>query len=161
MAGYSAIEVANAFIELAKREGVPLTNMQLQKLVYIAHGWSLALYDTGLFDEEVHAWEWGPVIPKLYNKLKKYGAGFVTEPIPDADSSNDSRLSELALIKRVWAAYGKFNGPKLSAITHIDGTPWSQIWHSRPYQEIPSELIKQHYLQLLNERRAAQTSIPK
>jgi uncharacterized phage-associated protein len=161
MAGYSAIDVANAFFELAKKDGVPLTNMQLQKLVYIAHGWSLALYDTGLFEEEVQAWEWGPVIPKLYNKLKKYGAGFVTEPIPNAESSYDGGLSELALIKRVWAAYGKFSGPKLSAITHIDGTPWSQVWHSRPYEEISPELIRQHYRKLLNERRAAQTTAAK
>ena len=77
----SAIIIANQFIERAKRDGVVLTNMQLQKLVYIAHAWALAL-DQGLIYEPVEAWLWGPVIPSLFHNLGRYGAGEVTSPIP-------------------------------------------------------------------------------
>jgi uncharacterized phage-associated protein len=43
---YSVITIANEFINLANNES--LTNMQLQKMVYIAHGFNLALRGTKL-----------------------------------------------------------------------------------------------------------------
>lgn len=152
MAGYSAIAVANAFIELAKKEGKQLTNMQLQKLVYVAHGWCLALLRKPLFYNDVKAWEWGPVIPKLYNRLKKYGSGFVTDSIATNDSPIDPRTEDMSLIQSVWDAYKEFDGPQLSAMTHAEGTPWDETWKSIRYGEISNEKIAEHYRQLANER---------
>ena len=54
-----------------------LTPMEVNKLVYISHGWMLALHDESLISEKIEAWKHGPVIPSLYHKFKMYGA----EPI--------------------------------------------------------------------------------
>ena len=71
---YDAATVANRFIELAESDsGRRLTPMQLIKLTYIAHGFSLAIKNRPLLDESVEAWRYGPVIPSLYRKLKSYG----------------------------------------------------------------------------------------
>jgi uncharacterized phage-associated protein len=43
MPAYRVEAIANEFVKRAQAEGRALTNMQLQKLPYIAHGWGLAL----------------------------------------------------------------------------------------------------------------------
>ena len=49
--------------------------MKLIKLVYIAHGWHLALENgKSLISEAVMAWKYGHVINSLYQKLKRYGS---------------------------------------------------------------------------------------
>jgi uncharacterized phage-associated protein len=152
VAGNSAIAVANAFIELAKKEGKQLTNMQLQKLVYVAHGWCLALLRKPLFYNDVKAWPWGPVIPSLYNRLKKYGKGVVSDTIPTDHDPVDPHTEDMSLIKSVWDAYKEFDGLQLSAMTHTEGTPWAETWKSIKYGKISDESIAQHYRQLADER---------
>lgn len=44
MAQYPAYKVGNSFLYLAWDEEEDVTPMKLQKLVYIAHGWHLAIY---------------------------------------------------------------------------------------------------------------------
>src|ERR1700722_15331022 len=106
MPRYSAKTIANAFWSKANNEHRPLTNMQLQKLVYFANGWNLALWKEPLIKENVKAWTFGPVIPPLYNALKKYGNGEVTALIdsPDVNETLDERT--VGLIDRIWRSYG-------------------------------------------------------
>ncbi|SFU79760.1 hypothetical protein SAMN05216339_1141 [Nitrosomonas eutropha] len=52
--------------------------MQLQKLVFITQGFSLAIFGALLHMHNTHTWQWEPVIPKLYKSLQKYGSDFVT-----------------------------------------------------------------------------------
>lgn len=152
---YSALTIANTFIELAEREARSVTNMKLQKLVYIAHGYYLA-YRAGepLIAEDVKAWQWGPVIPELYDALKQYGAGRVTELIGNRNAVAETENPH-KLIANVWSAYKKFTGFQLSTITHREGSPWSQTWNEWPYGTIPNDLIAAHYRRLLDERRQA------
>lgn len=148
---YSSLAIANAFLEMAERDAKTLTNMQLQKLVYIAHGFNLALFGDSLIYHNIHAWEWGPVIPKLYKPLRKYGAGIVTDKlqIPDDEQPVAPGSREMSTIKNVWSAYGKFSGSKLSSMTHREGSPWSKVWSEHPHGIIPSETIAEHYKKLL------------
>src|SRR5687768_4006741 len=78
---HDARNVANEFLRQAKERGTKLTNMELQKLVYIAHGYSLAILDRPLIKQYVEAWRYGPVIPDLYHALRQYRSGDVTELI--------------------------------------------------------------------------------
>ena len=152
---YNATTVANRFLSLAQRDGKYLTNMQLQKLVYIAHGFYLAFSGKPLLSDEVKAWQWGPVIVELYEILKRYGAGSIPNLIPATNETSDP-MAEI-VIQNVWRAYGHFSRFQLSTITHRNNSPWSQTWESwgGHYETIPNEVIARHYQQLLNERRKA------
>ena len=69
---FSSISIANKLIEIAESDGKFLTPMKLLKLAYICHGWMLALHDRPLIFDEIHAWKYGPIIPKLYQKIQKH-----------------------------------------------------------------------------------------
>ena len=140
----SSLAVANAFLKIAEEEGKELTNMQLQKLVYIAHGYALALLDRPLYWDTTRAWQWGPVIPNLYDPLRKYGRRIVTEPL-ETDDKLDDDGEEMNIIKGVWKEYGYLSGGKLSAITHRDNTPWSQTWEKEKFGCIPNDVIGCYY----------------
>jgi len=153
---YSAESVANAFLDLARRSEKSLTNMQLQKLVYIAHGYSLAKLRQPLFHNNIHAFEWGPVIPNLYKTLRHYGADEVKDYISTEASPISEDSAEMEIIREVWQDYGDFSGLELSDLTHRKGTPWSETWRNNQFGVISDESIAEHYRQDLYERFANQ-----
>jgi len=158
--------VANYFLDLAKANGQPIDPMKLQKLVYYAHGWYLALADAPLLDRSVEAWKYGPVIPVLYRTFQNYGAGPITEPARYSETQNDKILLRPyriddggsspsdnptyaeRVMRRVWEQYGKFSAIQLSMMTHAPDTPWAEAWshnQGKRYVPIPDESIKQYF----------------
>lgn len=64
----SAINVANAFISFTEPEkGDLISNLKVQKMLYYVQGYHLALYDDRFFNEEIMAWQYGPVVPDVYH----------------------------------------------------------------------------------------------
>jgi uncharacterized phage-associated protein len=131
-----ALSVANAFIERANREGVPISNMKLQKLMYFAHGHNLGLRGMPLVDEAPEAWEYGPVFPSIYHTFKAYGSqpilapGMLIEwesgrlvqvPAPPIDDPMDQQM-----IDAVWNGYKDRTPIQLSNMSHVDGGPWQK-----------------------------------
>jgi len=132
--------------------------MQILKLVYIAHGWSLGLYGRPLIDEPVEAWQYGPVIPSLYRSMKGAGAGPVAGPLPIGFDGPERHIDtqQLQLVDDVYRLYGHMTGPQLSRITHAPNTPWQQTYRAGALgQRIPVDLIADHYARLSRERAPA------
>ena len=151
MAKVSSITVANAFLDLANKAGKPMTNMQLQKLVFLAQGYSLAMLNRPMHVNNTHAWQWGPVIPILYKKLQKYGNGLVSEFIPlGVVEEGELDEQDKALIEDVFNAYGSWTGSKLSALTHPRDTPWDITFKSEPFGVIPNALMQTFYAEQLS-----------
>jgi uncharacterized phage-associated protein len=152
----SARAVANEFIRLAREDGRALTPLQIIKLVYIAHGWMLALHQRPLITDRIEAWKYGPVIPSLYHDLKHYGGGSVREPLSSflhIRSLPDLNEDDRDVICQVYNAYGKQTGIQLSALTHRRGTPWADTWSPDSIGlAISNDLIADHHRQLANER---------
>ena len=145
---YDPTTIANAFIKMAQEQDRPLTNMQVQKLVYFAHGWYLALVGEPLISEKVEAWTYGPVIQSLYDKLRSYKASPVGGPIEPDDSHNLKGKPIEQFLKRIFQKYGHLGGIQMSYLIHKLGTPWQKTWVCSPFGEIDNDLIREHFHQL-------------
>ena len=66
-------DVADYFIAFAYSVGESITNLKIQKLIYYAQAWHLAIYEKPIFNAEIEAWVHGPVVPELYRALKIHG----------------------------------------------------------------------------------------
>jgi uncharacterized phage-associated protein len=175
---FSAKAVANEFLDLAKRDNKQLTHLQLQKLVYFAHGWHLAVTGSPLLDERIEAWKYGPVIPSLYREFRTFGSASIgskatefvridpTEHLEitpsltdDLFSSQEQVESARRVIKRVWDLYSGFSGLQLSSATHQPGTPWYAVNEKGGVNaEIPDEEIRTYFVKLANEKRQKATA---
>ena len=79
----NVFDVADFFIDIAnKNTDDTLTNLKLNKLLYYAQGEYLARTGKPLFDDEIQAWDYGPVVPVIYYKYKRNNANEIT-PITD------------------------------------------------------------------------------
>lgn len=154
-APYNPLTVANRFIALAERDGRRFTPMQLIKLAYIAHGFSLAINRRPLLNESIEAWRYGPVVPSLYRRLKRYGSRGVDEVLPPAFFGlRTEQLDEddEKLVDAVFDKYGQLSGTQLSYLTHRPGTPWAENYEPDTYgAEIDDQQIRAHYQALLRK----------
>jgi len=83
-----AIDAARFFVNIANT--IPtddlMTNMRVNKLLYFAQGECLRKLGKPLFDDDMEAWDYGPVVPPVYQTYK----GFGREPIKDGVDYQDT-----------------------------------------------------------------------
>lgn len=145
----SSKTVANEFLKLARKADESLTPMQILKLVYIAHGWMLGLYHRPLIRDTVQAWQYGPVIPNLYNAMRQYRSSPVEEVRFPEGEELDKKESDV--VSQVFEIYGKLSGPALSRLTHAKDTPWDLVYEQGSFGiVISNDLIEDHYASLAN-----------
>ncbi|QDX27224.1 DUF4065 domain-containing protein [Sphingomonas suaedae] len=145
--------VANRFLDLALERGDAVTPMQLLKLVYIAHGWMLGLHGRPLIRDEVEAWQYGPVIPRLYNAIRRFRSQPVEGPLSAENAALDA--TEDSIVRQVYDIYGNRSGPALSRLTHQKGSPWDAVYDHGSYGTvIPNDLIEDHYARLAKKAAA-------
>lgn len=117
----TASEIANFFLKYASERGDLVTNLKLQKIVYYAQAWHLALWGKPFFNEDFEAWVHGPVIPSLYQKFKRYG----WRPIPVKKEIEVPKFESLPnrLLEEVYVKYGALEAFQLEMLTHQED-PW-------------------------------------
>jgi len=165
---FKAAAVANEFLRLSTSKGKDMTPLKLQKLVYFAHGWYLALTGSPLISEPVRAWKYGPVIPSLYKEFKDYGnepivtpaasfqvrqgkASIVVDRLENSGASEQEIERARAVIGKVWEEYGGYSAARLSNATHAPGSPWAQVYvEGSRNVTIPDEKIRAYFQSLAN-----------
>lgn len=145
---YSAKEIADYFVYLASQKNVDegiaegVTPLKLQKLLYFAQAVSLSLYNKRLFNEEIEAWKYGPVIASLYHEYKQHLNSALTHPSGEYKRIKDEEIKQL--LTGVWELFGKYTAGELVEITH-EHTPWKETYEEGANKIIPTEKIKIYY----------------
>lgn len=123
---YSANDVAKKIIAKTCPEeyGDGITNMKLQKMLYYMQGFHLAVFGTPLFDSEIEAWMYGPVVPSVYEEYKDQGSSILL--LDKDDSLIEFNKEEEELFNQVYDAYGQFSALKLMNMTHSE-IPWKSV----------------------------------
>ena len=140
-----AKDVANFYIDLSNKDKFDdgITNMRINKLLYFAQGHYLLRTGFPLFDEDFYAWDFGPVIPKIYQKYSHLQNSRITF----TDKSYDFKLFdtvELNVLIDVSMEYGKYSTSELVKMTHADISPWRAAYDSKS-QKISKDEIKNHF----------------
>lgn len=156
---YNSLGIANALLKLAWDRGKTIDPLQLQKMLYFAHGWHWALKGEPLLDEYIEAWDYGPVAPNVYHSFKGFGSSaitrlarhfdeherFVPVPLPDDEFV-------LALLDQILTIYGEHPGLDLVKMTHTVNSPWTVTRlksEDRHGKDIPEELIAEYFKGLM------------
>ncbi len=149
------ISVYAAAKRLGERSGWSLSNLELQKILYIAHMFHIGQTKEPLVTGYFEAWDYGPVHPKLYHRVKIFGSSPVENifhSAPEIESEEDAETLDSAVEQ-----FGNARSGKLVAITHWDGGAWAK--YHIPGERgvvIPNEAIYQEFLDRLNAFKATQ-----
>jgi len=140
-----AVTGASAAKYLCGLSGWSLTNLKLQKLLYIAQMF-YAGHNNGsaLVDENFEAWDYGPVLPSVYHQVKMFGS----DPIQDVFYSrvDINNTPEADMLEQTWNTAGKKSARDLVAISHWKDGAWAKNYRQGARgREIPlSDLVAEY-----------------
>lgn len=135
---YRAIDIAKYIISKCTLDQHPISNLQLQKILYYVQKTFL---EKGLvaFEDEIEAWQFGPVVPDVYYQFCGFGAMSIRMKYHILLSSRDSQLIDpLVEQKR------SLNPWEMVEDTHMKGKAWDAIYQEGlgNHRVIPKELIR-------------------
>lgn len=168
MNSYSAKAVANEFLRLADDENRTLTQMQISKLVYFAHGWSLGIGAGLLVNEEPKASEYSIVFLSLIESFRNYGSAPIQDYAWNIQLGKKKRWPRRGhhtnivypkvndedaqkIIKKVWDTYKNMSPELLFAYADYPDGPRQQIIEQNPgikYPGIPVSVVKPYFEKL-------------
>ncbi len=136
-----ARRLAHYVVDKCTEERYPVSNLQLQKIMYFLQ--SVYCEATGqlLFEEEFEAWPYGPVLSDVYREFSSYGGGLICRNYDDFDP-NMLGAAKVFIDEGIQVLRQK-SPWDLVATSHADGSPWSVVWNSGAgYKKtIPNNLI--------------------
>lgn len=118
-----------------------LTASKLQKLLYYALGWSLALEERLLFSEPVEARHCGPAFASIHERYREKSA-------LRADVHHPKRIQPNPVIDAVVNVYGPLKDEILVARTHRE-PPWQEHYDDSTAHErtiIPTDAVRAYFV---------------
>lgn len=109
---------------LGNQSGWTLSNLSLNKILYLADLNFTGVHGRRLLTEDFQAWDYGPVLPSLYHQCKAFGSKavpdifWISEPIEDSSPEGE-------MLQRAWHALKKASPAQLVESTHVAHGAWA------------------------------------
>ena len=136
---YKAMELSTYIVSKCIKEDCPISNLQLQKILYYIQKAFLNRGDRA-FSDNIEAWQFGPVVPNVYDHYCGYGAMPISFSSIKCDVAKEDKqlIDSIVESKRVLAPWD------LVEETHKKGGAWDKTYKngSGSHEVIPTELIK-------------------
>jgi uncharacterized phage-associated protein len=136
---------ANFLLVECRERGDILTNLKLQKLLYYAQAWHLAIHNKPLFSEDFQAWVHGPALPSQYQRFKKFEwRPILEEGITLPKIKNKEITSHLIEIVNI---FGIETASSLELMTHNE-KPWQEARNGIPNDQPSTSIISKESMRL-------------
>lgn len=93
--------------------------LKLQKLLYLAQGYSYAFYDRPLFNDELEGWVHGPVVRTVYDIFKNYQYNSIDTNFEVEELDDEAQDVLNYVIKN----FAKYDAKYLEKLSH-EQEPW-------------------------------------
>ena len=138
---YDALEVARYILTQCFNSGLPISNLKLQKILYFVQGEFYRRTGKPLFENEICAWQFGPVVPDVYYEYCIYAGTPILESYATSIEHNDATIINDVI-------NNKINVPTWELVnqTHQSGTPWYEVFNKIGNRApIPNDLISKYF----------------
>lgn len=136
---YDVVTISNAIIRYGMQEGRRLTNVELQKLLYMTQLIHIGLTGAPLFLNKMEAWDSGPTIPDAYAAYREFGDKNIST-VGTWELELLNPMSEI-IIRNVMKQTEGMNTKDLCRITkHQD--PWMNCYKRSEIRIIPLKEIE-------------------
>ena len=140
-----SVILAKSLRHMAVIEGIDLTQSQIQTILYIAYGVRLATKNERLTSEHPQMWQYGPVFPRAYNRLRKEA----DDGSQEYDSLRNEHPDIFQYLTNCFRRYAWTKACILVAPHVADGSPWADTRKSNPDSwgvRIEDDLIREWFL---------------
>lgn len=143
-----ALDVADAILDLAFKDGIEINHLKLQKLLFLGQGWSLSLKNQVLFKDPIELWQYGPIIRSVCDQLLSTKNKPLTKSLKTKKKLN---YNANCIINLLWEAYKDEDTEILSRITHAKDSPWSIIYKYDPTVKVIPNYMMHYYFDQLRQ----------
>lgn len=136
---YSAMNVAKFVVSHCYKEKCPISNLKLQKILYYTWIDYYKEEQKPLYNDNICAWQLGPVIPEVYYEFCSFAGSPITK-----DYISELTTDDADIIKRIITPYMRIPASTLVNRTHKQGGPWDIVYRGGigARDVIPFSLIK-------------------
>lgn len=143
---YSAFDLARYVLKKCIDDEKVICNLQLQKILYCIQECFLREKGHEAFPESIEAWQFGPVVPKVYDHYRIYGGRTIVWVPEDERNIIFEDEKDKALIDEIVEEERNIDPWDTVQLTKKELGAWAEVYDNGngAYKEIPIETIKKH-----------------